>query len=87
MIPTFAFVRRPRVCLVSYRRAVVTWRPQYIIGFVNTFSPPGYKSAWFSKILGRDVCVTAARVLANTTRIKVGSGIVQIYGRDAVATA
>lgn len=58
-----------------------------LLDSVREIEALGYESVWLSEILGRDVYVTAAHVLANTTRIKVGSGIAQIYGRDAVAAA
>ena len=46
----------------------------------------GYPSMWITDIFGREIYVTAAHLLANTTDIKVASGIAHIYGRDPIAS-
>lgn len=46
----------------------------------------GYDQAWVTDMYGREIYVTAAWLLARTTRIRVASGIAHIYGRDAIAS-
>ncbi len=47
----------------------------------------GYDALWMPDVFGREIYVTAGYVLANTSRIRVASGIAHIYGRDAIASA
>ena len=47
----------------------------------------GYDEAWVTDMYGREIYVTAAWLLAKTTRIRIASGIAHIYGRDAIASA
>jgi len=47
----------------------------------------GYGVLWFPEATGRNSFVTAAWLLANTTRLIVATGIANIYARDWVATA
>lgn len=47
----------------------------------------GYDTAWLTDMYGREIYVTAAWLLAQTSRIRVASGIAHIYGRDAIASA
>ena len=48
----------------------------------------GYETLWFPEGLGtRESFTNAAVLLAATDRIRVGSGIANIWARDAVATA
>jgi probable F420-dependent oxidoreductase len=42
----------------------------------------GYGAIWVPDAVGRDPLVHAALLLGGTTRIAVGTGIAQIYGRD-----
>lgn len=44
----------------------------------------GYGAIWIPDAVGRDPLVHAALLLDATTRIAVGTGIAQIYGRDAM---
>jgi probable F420-dependent oxidoreductase len=44
----------------------------------------GYGAIWVPDAVGRDPLVHAALLLHATTRIAVGTGIAQIYGRDAM---
>jgi probable F420-dependent oxidoreductase len=44
----------------------------------------GYGAIWVPDAVGRDPLVHAALLLDATTRITVGTGIAQIYGRDAM---
>jgi probable F420-dependent oxidoreductase len=45
----------------------------------------GYGAIWVPDAVGRDPLVHAALLLGGTTRIAVGTGIAQIYGRDPLA--
>lgn len=47
----------------------------------------GYDCAWVTDMYGREIYATAAWLLAQTSRIRVASGIAHIYGRDAIASA
>jgi probable F420-dependent oxidoreductase len=47
----------------------------------------GYEEMWLPDLLGRDVFATAGFVLANTERLRVATGIANVYGRDATTTA
>ena len=58
-----------------------------LVAHIRRIEALGYESVWITDMFGRDVYVTAGYLLAHTERIKVGSGIVPIYGRDATASA
>ena len=47
----------------------------------------GFDSIWLPELLGREPIATAGYVIAKTTRIGVGTGIANVYARDAVAAA
>jgi probable F420-dependent oxidoreductase len=47
----------------------------------------GYGAIWVPDAVGRDPLVHAALLLGGTTDIAVGTGIAQIYGRDAMSMA
>ena len=47
----------------------------------------GYRELWVPDLMGRETFVTAGFLLANTTRLRVASGIASVYGRDALSTA
>jgi F420-dependent oxidoreductase-like protein len=47
----------------------------------------GFDSVWTAEAYGADAVTTAAWVLANTRRIRVGTGIMQIQARTPAATA
>jgi len=47
----------------------------------------GFDSLWLPELLGREPMATAGWVIAKTTRIGVGTGIANVYARDAVAAA
>jgi F420-dependent oxidoreductase-like protein len=47
----------------------------------------GFDSAWTAEAYGNDAATTAAWVLANTTRIKVGTAIMQMPARTPAMTA
>lgn len=61
--------------------------PDGLVDHVRRLEALGYDSVWITDMAGRDVYVTAAHMLAHSERIKVASGIAQVYGRDALASA
>jgi len=63
------------------------YAPDALVAHVGRIEAFGFESVWITDLFGRDVYVTAGYLLANTRRIKIGSGIAPIYGRDATASA
>ena len=55
--------------------------------FVKEAEAMGYDSAWTAEAYGSDAVTPAAWVLANTTKIKVGTAIMQLPARTPAATA
>jgi len=47
----------------------------------------GYGAVWFPEAVGREPFAKAAFILANTERLIAATGIVNIYGRDAMVCA
>jgi len=47
----------------------------------------GFPTLWIPETIGRDPFVTAALLLSATSRLKVATGIANIYARDAVTMA
>jgi len=47
----------------------------------------GWSSVWFGEAYGREALSAAALILSASERMRVGTGIANIYGRDAVACA
>ena len=47
----------------------------------------GVETLWVPELFGREPFVTAGHVLSSTTTLRVGSGIANIYARDATAAA
>jgi probable F420-dependent oxidoreductase len=60
--------------------------PSELLAYAERLESLGYSELWLTDMFGREIYVTAGFVLANTTRIKVASGIAHIYGRDAIAS-
>lgn len=46
----------------------------------------GYGALWLPEAFGRDPLVASSWALANTTTLRIATGIANIYARDAVAT-
>jgi probable F420-dependent oxidoreductase len=53
------------------------------VGFVRDIESLGYDSLWVPELFGREPMATAGYFLAKTDRIKIASGIANIYVRDA----
>lgn len=47
----------------------------------------GYDTLWIPEVFGREPVATCAYLLAKTTRLRVGAGILNVYARDAHAAA
>lgn len=45
----------------------------------------GFESVWLLDSFSRDPFLAASFILANTTELKVGTGVATIYGRDAMS--
>jgi probable F420-dependent oxidoreductase len=58
-----------------------------LVEYVQRLESLGYDSVWIPDMFGREIYVTCAHLLANTTTIRVASGIAHVYGRDAIASA
>jgi len=56
-------------------------------GLAAELEGQGWSSLWFGEAYGRESFSTASLVLAGTDRVRVGTGIANVYGRDAVASA
>lgn len=63
------------------------FRPDALVAHVRRLEELGYDTAWITDMFGRHIYVTAAHLLANTERIRIGTGIAHIYGRDAIDAA
>ena len=61
--------------------------PAALVQYVQRLEALGYDSVWIPDMFGREIYVTCAHLLANTSTIRVASGIAHVYGRDAVASA
>ena len=60
--------------------------PSALVDHVRRLEELGYPSMWLTDVFGREIYVTAAHLLANTSTIKVATGIAHIYGRDPIAS-
>ncbi len=58
-----------------------------LVGHARRLERLGYDAMWMPDVFGREIYVTAGYVLANTSRLRVASGIAHIYGRDPIASA
>jgi len=60
--------------------------PTELLAYAQRLESLGYPELWLTDMFGREIYVTAGFILANTSRIKVATGIAHIYGRDAIAS-
>jgi probable F420-dependent oxidoreductase len=58
-----------------------------LVDYARRVDALGYESLWVPELFGREPFAAAAWLLAATERITVATGIVNVYARDAVATA
>jgi probable F420-dependent oxidoreductase len=61
--------------------------PAAVVADARRLEELGYGSLWLPDLFGRELFVTAAYLLAATTRIRVATGIANIYARDAISAA
>ena len=57
------------------------------IDYAKRLEAAGVGSVWLAELFGREPFAAAGALLANTSTIKVGTAIANIYARDAVAAA
>lgn len=79
--------------LTSLRGGVGLWTPTLeavsptrAVQLAQEIEDLGYRSLWFPEAWGREAFTHAALLLSATTRITVGTGIANVWARDAVAT-
>ncbi len=60
--------------------------PAHWIDFVTTVERLGYDTQWYSEATGYESMALGSFLLSNTSRLKLGSSIANIYARDAVAS-
>ena len=56
------------------------------IHYAQRLEALGYESLWLPELFTRDPYAAAGYLLASTTRLKLATGIANIYGRDPLAT-
>jgi probable F420-dependent oxidoreductase len=59
--------------------------PQALVDVARRIEMLGFESTWLLDSFSRDPFLAASFILANTTRLKVGTGIATVYSRDAMA--
>ena len=57
------------------------------IDYAKRLESVGVHSMWLAELFGREPFAAASAVLTNTTTLRVGTAIANIYARDAVAAA
>ena len=55
--------------------------------FARRLESQGYESLWVTEFTGRDPYTTAAHLLARTERLKIATGIANVYAHDAIVAA
>ena len=56
-----------------------------VVSLVRHIEDLGFESVWLTDTMGREPFVLASILLADTNRIRVGTAIASVYGRDAMA--
>lgn len=56
-----------------------------VLSIVRHIEELGFESVWLTDTYGREPFVLASVLLSTTSRIRVGTGIASMYGRDAMA--
>ncbi|MFU8816004.1 MAG: LLM class flavin-dependent oxidoreductase [Pseudomonadales bacterium] len=56
---------------------------QELLTAVQRLEAQGYESVWIPEMFGREPTTTAAMLLAGTTRIRIATGIANVYARDS----
>lgn len=58
-----------------------------LAGFAHRLEELGYESLWVPEFFGREPFSTVAYLLARTSKLKIATGIANVYARDALVTA
>ena len=61
--------------------------PQDCVADALRLEALGYDSIWLPDLFGRELFITAGYLLAATTRLRVATGIANVYARDAMSAA
>jgi probable F420-dependent oxidoreductase len=61
--------------------------PDELIEYAERLESLGYEELWLPDLFGRELFVTAGFVLSRTRRIRVATGIANVYARDPMSTA
>jgi probable F420-dependent oxidoreductase len=73
------------------RPSVITYTDGFRVGELDDFARRieelDYDSLWVTEFTGRDPYTTAAHVLARTERIKIATGIANVYSHDGIVAA
>jgi probable F420-dependent oxidoreductase len=75
---------RPRPSVIFYLDALPA--PE-LARFALRLEELGYESLWVPEFFGREPFSTASFLLARTTRLRIATGIANVYARDALVTA
>jgi probable F420-dependent oxidoreductase len=62
-------------------------KPSEVVGYAERLESLGYEELWLPDLFGRELFVTASFLLSQTRRIRVATGIANVYARDPMATA
>ena len=58
-----------------------------LVRLVQNTEDLGYRSLWFPEALSYESFSLASYLLSNSNKLKIGTGIANIYARDAVTSA
>jgi probable F420-dependent oxidoreductase len=64
-----------------------TMQAQALTSFAKRLEAQGYESLWLPELFGREPIATAGYLLGQTERLRVATGIANVYVRDAHAMA
>ena len=64
-----------------------TMQTQALTSFAKRLEAQGYESLWLPELFGREPIATAGYLLGQTERLRVATGIANVYVRDAHAMA
>jgi probable F420-dependent oxidoreductase len=63
------------------------FRAEQAADFAKRIEAWGYGALWLNEALGREALTSSGWLLANTTKLIIGTGIATIYGRDPQAAS
>jgi probable F420-dependent oxidoreductase len=62
-----------------------TMAPNEFVDYALRLEDLGYDALWLPDLFGREIFVLAGHILANTTRLRVATGIANVYARDPMS--